>query len=60
MLTETLVLCPALSLSVMLHVPAATGVIVYVAEPAPVEATATLAISPVYGLHVSLSVNAPV
>lgn len=44
MLTETLVFRPALSLTVMVHVPAATGVNVKVADPAALDVIATEAI----------------
>jgi hypothetical protein len=43
----------------MLHVPAPVGVTAYVALPALVAPATTDAISPLGGLHVSLSVNVP-
>jgi hypothetical protein len=59
MLTEMFVLRPALSLTVIVHVPAPTGVTLYVADPAVFAVGTTAAISPVYGLQVSLSMNVP-
>jgi hypothetical protein len=58
--TEMVVLRALLSLTLIVQEPAATGVMAYVALPLVVVDTATVAIVPEYGLHVSLSVNAPV
>lgn len=59
-LTEIETLCPAASLTVMLHIPAATGRTEYDTVPGALEETVTLAIEPEYGLHVSASLYAPV
>ncbi|MGB6987332.1 MAG: hypothetical protein WBD74_15275 [Candidatus Aquilonibacter sp.] len=48
------------SITEMAHVPAANGVTAYVAAPLEDETGVTDAICPLYGLHVSLSVNEPV
>ena len=59
-LTEIAVPRPEVSLMVTVQTPAANGVIAYVAAPLALDLAATLAIAPESGLHVSLSVNAPV
>jgi hypothetical protein len=51
---------PAASVNVIVHVPGPCGVTEYVAEPFEDAVSAAEAIAPLGGLHVSLSLNAPV
>src|ERR1700677_3477304 len=55
--TPTATLLPDASLTVTVHVPAPCGVTAYVAAPVAVDASATEAIVPLYGLQLSLSVK---
>ncbi len=57
--TERLAVRPALSLIAIEQVPAPSGVTANCAVPPPFETAFTLAIVPVSGAHVSLSVNEP-